>query len=237
MTNAIPAVPAPSLCGMLLQILIAPGAAFQALRSRPTVLLPLLLLVICPLLLLYGYFHRADMDWLQEQLLLTIEDPVQREMARPFFNDVMIIQSSYTSTFLTCVFAFIGLGLYFHVLGKLLGLGLGLKHWFALVGWSSLPTLLATLSGTALLLSTPGSHLALAQLDPWSLNQLVFHQASGTWVNLLNSVDLTALWKWALLLTGFHMWSGRGWTASALLVLPPAVLYYGGWVLLNIAAG
>ncbi|WP_434631253.1 YIP1 family protein [Chromobacterium sp. CV08] len=222
---------APGQWRLLAGIVQNPVQAFRQIAARPRSLLPLSLIVAGTALLYLWYYGWVDFAWLRERLLDQLAMPGNREAALKAVTRPLMLGSSIAGALITLPLSYLLLALYFHGVGKLRGLGIGLRQWYALVVWSSTPALLALLSGAVQILAASAGRLEPSQLDPLSLNQLLFHLDVGhAWAGVLDSVDLGSFWKLALLAIGYKTWSGDRWPVSAAVAWAPAALFYGVWI-------
>ena len=103
------------------------------------------------------------------------------------------------------------------------------KHWFSLAVWANIPSLLAMLAMVLNFMLSSHSRIPPEALNPLSFRNFLGLDASHPLSTMLDSLDLTSLWTWALLVLGYHTWTGRGWGASIAIVLAPMVTIYGLW--------
>ncbi len=217
-------------------LVTSPSAAFAELRERPRFWFPLLLLALGSAALVAWYYGMVDVPWLVDRMMSTDPrlaslPPESRErLAAGFTRNGMLISS------VVGVFVFLPVicalqSTYYLLAGKVAGVGLSFKHWFAMVAWSGLPAFITILAGAAILL-TEGSPMQMppTQLQVLSFNELFFHiPESGKGAMLLGSLTLVTPWSWALLALCVRTWTNRSWTWSATFALLPSVLWYAGW--------
>ena len=119
--------------------------------------------------------------------------------------------------------------LYLRIVSAILGLGLKLDHWLALVAWSHVPyqavislttfVLVLTLFISSELLGFESNALVrLIQGPSWSDNSI--YNFVGYWF-------LAELWVIALRLIGFRDWSGKGTLFSFVIAVVPTIFVYG----------
>lgn len=79
----------------------------------------------------------------------------------------------------------------------------------------------------------PDARVAPELLNPMSLNNLFFQLDIGhSLKGLADSLDLTALWVWGLMIYGYRQWTDKSWGISSVVILIPIVIIYGGWALI-----
>jgi hypothetical protein len=109
---------------------------------------------------------------------------------------------------------------------------LGWRHWMSMVCWTSIPTVFVAIAAWASMLSIPNGQIGLTDINPLSLQALLQVESSST---LLQSLNIVQIWTLALLVMGYQNWTGKSMLASAMIVLAPYVLIYGGWALVTLS--
>jgi hypothetical protein len=215
----------------------APTSAFNELRERPRFWFPLLVLVLTGAGVVFWYYSAVDIDWLKG--ILFDNNPKYREMTEEQRAAAMSMMTGTTlrwASTVGVVFAlpifFLLQALYLLLAAKITKLPQGFKHWFSLICWCSLPTLLGTAVAAILMLLADNPQISPAVLQQLSLNELVFHvPPEGAGYSLLSSLSIPGFLCWALMIIGVRTWSQRSWMFSSVLVLLPIVLIYGCWAI------
>lgn len=216
----------------LIDIIAAPTAAFVRIKERPTILLPLLLVVLSTVSIQIGYFLLADpqiiVDQMVEQALAS--NPAAPEgQLRQSLSAISPMTLAVSSGVATCVILLVILALnawYLSFMSKFSFNQLGWKHWMALVCWTSIPTVFVAIAAWASMLSIPNGQITLNDVNPLSLQALLQPETPNT---MLQSMTLIQFWTMALLVLGYQNWTGKNMLTSAVIVLAPYVLIYGIW--------
>ncbi|MGW8393902.1 YIP1 family protein [Pseudoduganella sp. HUAS MS19] len=213
----------------LTQVFYEPSAAFSALKERPRAWLPLLLLYVASIGVMVWYFQTIDRDWMITHALPPELDAEQREAAARTMTPGVMMGMGIAGLILGTLLIYSLLGFYFWLAGKLASMELSFKSGFALVAWSSLPSLIGV-PLMALQIATSNGQLAFEQADMLSLNFLLVHAAPHTpWFGLASALKVTDIWVIVLAAIGLRTWTGKSTTTCAIIAALPYVLIYGCW--------
>ncbi len=223
----------------LIDIITAPTTAFARIREKPTFWWPLLLIVAVTASVQLGYFLLNDPGFVKDNLVeqATAFNPdmtqEQRDVVAANYENVSINAIAISST--VAVFILIPLimvlnALYLSFMGKFSFTQLGWKHWFSLVCWTGVPALFAALASWVVLLTDSNGQVEPAALQPLGITSLLGIETSNA---TLQQFNLMQLWSMALLVLGYHQWTGKNLLSSALITLLPYVVIYGAIVLLT----
>ena len=213
---------------LIAKMFVDPAEAFAALQVMRTRALwvPLLLLLVSSSALFLIYYQVVNIGWLQDQMAANGSreqaDVTRKLLTRNILSVTAVFGVVIAVPFIDAIYA-----LYFFLIGKVQGLPQSFGKWFAFVVWSSVPTLLLLPIGFAVLLLATSGQVAPDQLNPTSLDALLFHRPTGDgWKSLLGSVSILSLWSSLLMVIGLRVWTSCGWgRAFALAMLPLAVVY------------
>jgi Yip1 domain len=218
-------------------IFTSPKEAFRDLKSRPSIWLPLLLLIGAWIVLWNWYYHTVDFPWLVNHLVdvRTHSAPVDEQQAIAAGIVKMKPGAFIVITVFSVIIVFLALtlfmSLYFLILGAIYDDPYRFRHWFAFTLWATMPSLVAVVAIVANVLLTDGGRVAPEQANPLSLNNLFFHVGlDNKFKQLLDSLDLTVLWSWVLMVVGYREWTQRSWSKSLQLVLAPLLVIYSIWI-------
>ena len=100
------------------------------------------------------------------------------------------------------------------------------RHWWSLVSWTSLPSLLLGLAGWAVILSSTNGQIPRTSLSPLSIVNLL---ALDSGKSMLQSLSLPQIWSQVLMVIGYQSFTGKSLGKSAAITLAPFVLIYGIW--------
>ncbi len=215
----------------LLQMFCEPSKAFSDIRNHGRPLLPLLLITLGSALIIFWYYNSVDFLWLQDHLVTAIPDAAQREAAKKFMTKGAMSTMGVVSILIGIPLFSALLACYFLIVAKIKNLPISFSKWFAFVTWSSVPGLLILPLGAIQILLSHNGQLAPEQLNPLTLNQLLFHvDMAHPWKGLLDSVNFTTLWSLGLMTVGFQAWSKLSRATSLFFVLLPSGVIYGIWV-------
>jgi Yip1 domain len=213
----------------------APSSAFEELRVRPRFWFPLLILTATTVGLAWWYYSVVDIEWFKDIMFgnnpaiqaLSEEDRAAR---MSMVTRSTMLWSSVVGGIFALPIAFLISSLYLLLAAKVTKLPQGFKHWYAFSCWSSLPMLVSTVVAAIFLLMSDNGQVSPSMLQPLSLNELVFHRPMGSpGQGLLESLNLTSVWGWILMIIGVRVWSQRSWTFASLFILLPVVVVYGIW--------
>ncbi|MDB5719841.1 MAG: hypothetical protein JWP15_459 [Alphaproteobacteria bacterium] len=229
-----------SLVTTYFRMLFEPQRAFGEAMSKKvwTLLLPFFLAVLFTAILNIYYFYHVDIAWLRDQMTASMpsdqRDVIARSMTRGRFIGISIIGVCFLALTINLGRAFI----YWLAL-KVQGVGSqGFVKLFAVVVWSTAPLLLILPAGLLNISLAPGGHLAGNDVNPVSLNQLLFHLPAGSaWGQLLSTFSLVNLWEIALIGVGIQYVSRLGMSKAMLIALLPDAIVYGIWGLLLAVSG
>lgn len=213
----------------------APSSAFEELRARPRFWFPLLILVASTVGLAWWYYSIVDVEWFKDMMFsnnpaIQALPEADRAARLSMVTRGTMLWSSVIGGALALPIAFLISSLYLLLAAKVARLPQGFKHWYAFSCWSSLPMLLGTVVAAIFLLMSDNGQINPSMLQPLSLNELVLHRPMGSpGHGLFESLNLSSLWSWILMIIGVRVWSQRSWTFSSLFILLPAVVVYGVW--------
>ncbi len=216
-------------------IIAAPREALEALKLKPTVLLPLAALLIANAAVVLTYYSQVDLVWLLESSLQNVSEdlaPGRRAAATNAIENIspMVAASAGTvsgALFLTLWF-FLNAA-YLAGVSLLTDDGFLLKHWFAMVCWCTLPVIFGYAASLANILLSDATFLRPDRMNPLSFSSLLDLDNAGRSAmrQPLQAMDITAIWAMALGVYAYHLWTRRGLLKSALIVLAPAILIFG----------
>ncbi len=219
----------------LINIFLEPGKVFAELKTKPTFLVPALLVAVLTALAASVYFLTVDADWFANQQIQAIG----AEMSKAEIDQVRkVMPGARTMVWITApmvlltvaityaVFAF-----YYWLAGKVTGNPLNYRQGLSLAAWSGMPMVIgAVVALIAVYTSSPQSSFESMQLfniDPLFVQLPMDHD----WSRVAKSFSLLSLWTWFLAALGWKTWFRTGWGQALAVVLLPPVLIYGGMAL------
>ena len=210
-------------------MLYEPTATFERLEARPNGWLPTLALMLSTAALTLWYFSIVDFPWLLDQMLAVMK-PEEREAAIKVLSRTTMQVTSLVSALVMLPVFFAFMGIYLMIVSKAMSHGMSFGKSFALAAWSSVPGILLLPLGAMQILMASNGQLSFSELNPVSLNQLVFHyDMSHPLATLMDTLNLTTFWSMFLLVVGFQVWAKAKRSTAILVVLIPYVVIYGGW--------
>lgn len=222
----------------LINIITSPQEAFNSLKEKPTVLVPLLIIIVMSALVQILYFSNVDKEFFIDQtveqamrLVNVPESQIREGLADTDPASSRIRYAIAVAIFLPFVLA-ISAG-YFAFISKFTSDGIGFKKWYSLVTWTGIITVFSALAAIVVILMSADGRIAQSQLQPFSLNNLIF-QTGGRFQTMLSSIGLTQFWTLGLMTLGYQNWTGKSITTSGIIVTVPYLVIYGIWVLIII---
>lgn len=211
-------------------MLYEPAATFRRLQDKPRGWVPMLVLMATTTVLMLWYFSVVDFTWLLDQMLASIKTAAEREQAAKVMSKNLLQISSLVSTLVFFPLFFVIMGTYLMIASKTLSHGLSFGKSFSLAAWAGIPGILLLPLGALQILLSSSGQLGFSDLNPVSLNQLVFHyDMANRFASLADAVSLTSVWSIVLLVIGFETWAQVKRSTALLVVLIPHVLVYGAW--------
>lgn len=214
----------------------SPSAAFGELRERPNFLAPLIALIVGATVTMLWYYSIVDFNWLKDHLFgnnprFANMPEEQRERMLSMMSQKTMMSSGVITTAIAFPMVIALQAGYYWLAGRVANVKQTFLHWFSLVAWSTLPALIGTLA-TFVLLATSGANAQVgpADLQVLSLNNLLFQLEPGQkGYQFWSTLNLLSAWGWALCVVGVRTWSGKSWAFSAIFVMIPFAVIYGGW--------
>lgn len=215
-------------------ILAAPKDAFTDIREKPTVLLPLLLIILSLASMQWGYYNAVDRDFLIDELVEQTqafanvpEDQIRENMENNFTPSRLAIQSAVAIAVMMPLIMMLYAG-YLSLISKFTYDEIRFKQWFSLSAWTGLPSLFIALAGWVVILTNSDGMIGLRDIQPLSLNSVIF-QTEGPFATMLSNVTLIQFWSLALSALGYQHWTGKSLTKSTTIVIAPYVVVYAAW--------
>jgi hypothetical protein len=207
-----------------------PTATYQRLQARPKGWIPMLLLMSTSCALTLWYFSTVDFAWFLDQMLAAMKSPAEREQAAAVMSKNFMLTTSLVSSLVVFPVFFVITGVYLMIVSKALSHGLSFGKGFALAAWSSVPGILLFPLGAMQILLASSGQLGFSELNPVSLNQLLFHyDMAHPLATLMDTISVPSIWSLVLLVIGFQTWAKVKRSTAVLVVLIPHLLVYGAW--------
>lgn len=214
----------------LFTLFYEPGKTFAALEQRRAAWVPLIVLMVSSVLLLAWFFGTVDLGWLLDQMLASVKDPAQRANAHGMLSRNGLMASGVAGAMFGLPIMFAVVGVYFMFAGKIVSKEFTFGKGFALAAWASMPGALALPLGAMQMLLASGKQLSPSDLNPTSLNTLLFHYPmSHPMTSLLDSVSVLSVWSALLMVIGFQLWAKVSRAKAVMVVALAYAVLYGAW--------
>jgi hypothetical protein len=213
-------------------ILTAPNEAFVALKERPRVLLPVLLIIVGFSVASFYYLSHVDIGWFLDNQLRSgnanITD-AQREQAVAAAAKIPALFYGALGAVSTNLFLFLVMllvALYFTLVSFVTGDGVKLRQWFALLAWCVLPQILGQVAVIANMLINDPRFMPQDAINPLAFGNLLGIDRAGASLGqrTLLAIDVTAIWSLVLQVLGYQSFSKSSLAKSAAVVLGPVVV-------------
>lgn len=216
-------------------MLAAPREALQALRFKSTFLAPLGAIIIANAAVLLTYYAQVDVPWMLETSMEAASEDMTREQ-RERAADMM---ENFSPTLLGSVAAlsfaalltlwFLLNATYLVVVSRLSNDGIAFRNWFSMICWCSLPLAFGAAASLANILLGDATFLRPDRINPLAFSTLLDLESTGSNSirQMVETLDITAVWSMALAVFGHGTWTRGNLLKSALIVLAPAVLFFG----------
>jgi len=225
----------PSALTTAVNMIAAPREALQALKLRPTVLAPLLAIIVANAVLLLTYYNLVDLIWLVETSLQNAPQDLTEEQREAATNAMENLSPMVLGS-IAAISAIVFLTLWFFLnaaylagVSLLTGDDFRLKNWFSMICWCSLPLVFGYGASMVNLLVSDATFLRADRMNPLSFASLLELDSAGasTLRQSLQSIDITAIWSMALGVFAYHVWTRRSVLKSVAIVLAPPILIFG----------
>jgi hypothetical protein len=229
-----------SYASLLTNIFTAPNAAFAALKERPRVLLPVLVLVASFSVVSFYYLSHVDIGWLLDNQLragnANITD-AQREQAvaaaaklSPMFYGALGALSTNFAVF----FVVFVVSVYYTIVSFVTKDGVTIGQWFALLCWCMFPQVLGQIAVIVNMTINDPKFMLQDAINPLSFGNLLSIDRTGVTnvQRILLGIDVTAIWGLVLQVLGYQSFSKSSFVKAAGVVLGPLALIVVGATLL-----
>lgn len=213
----------------LFSMFYEPTRAFQMLTPSRLGWLPMLLVMASTLTLMIWYFTAVDFSWLQEQMVASIP-ATEREASKQFMTRGVMMGFTVGGVLVATPAIMAVTGLYLMLVSKAMSKPFTFNDGFSISAWSSLPAILSLPLGAMQILMASNAQLTMSELNPLSLNQLVFHHEMGhPMASLYDSISLPMVWSIVLMVIGYQVWAKVSRATAVKVVLIPYATIYGLW--------
>ena len=219
-------------------IVAAPGKALDEVKSHTSWLWwPLLASMVLASGLFIYYFSWVDFPWLVEETIRQTPADRRAESADAIRKFMSPGTSTWTTVAAIVAMTFIIYSIqstYLHLVNKLTtGADIGWGQWFSFSVWTSFVGIFGALAAFIMVLMADSNQLSQTDLQPLSLNALLFHASPGSpWFTWASSLSLINFWTLFLMSIGYARWTGASTMKSTIIACFPWVAIFGIWALM-----
>jgi len=207
----------------------APGAAFGAIKERPSPWLPILVVILAACATAALYLSSVDLAWLIDRQLQSAQtemtDQQRGQTVEALGNISPLVRAigGSVSAALSNLIIFAVIALYLTGVSFATNNGIKFKQWFAFVAWCWLPRILALAATLVNLLSTEVRFMPPEAVNPLSFGSLLALDGAGAPAveRALLGLDVTVIWSLVLGIIGYQAFTQRSIVHAALVVLAP----------------
>jgi hypothetical protein len=221
-----------SYVALATNIITAPNEAFIALKERPRVLLPVLVLLIGFSAVSFYFLSHVDMGFFLDNQLRSgnanLTD-AQREQAVAAAAKIPPLVYGAIGAFSSSFFVFLIIFLvasYYTIVSFVTGDGVKLKQWFALLCWCALPQVLGIVAQLVNMLVNDPRFMLQDSINPLAFGNLLSIDRTGAPIvqRILLGIDITAIWTLVLQVLGYQSFTKSSYAKSTAVVLGPIAL-------------
>jgi len=221
-----------SSVSILTNIFTAPNEAFAALKERPRVLLPVLVLIVGYSVVSFYYLSHVDMGWfLDNQLRVGNANITEAQRAQTVAAAAKIPPMLYgafgavSANFASFLIMFI-VAVYFTIVSFFTRDGVRLGQWFALLCWCAMPGVLGQVAALVNMLINEPRFMIQDAINPLAFGNLLSIDAADKTIlqRSLLGVNLTAIWALVLQVIGYQSFTKSSFGKTVAVVLGPLVL-------------
>jgi hypothetical protein len=226
---------------ILTNIITAPARAFAALKERPTLWLPLTILIAGYAVVSVAYTLSVDLPWLIDLQLQQAQNLTDAQRKTAVENALRLspgviagIGAVGAAIAIPLVFAIVAL--YYKIVSFATGDGVRYKQWYALIAWCAVPVVFGLVAALVHVLSGDARFMRQEELNPFAFGNLFGVDLAGVTrlQRFLFSLDVTAVWSLVLSILGYQTFTKRSLAMSAIVVLAPLALIVGVGVLISL---
>lgn len=219
-----------NLFNLLLTLWVTPTAAYQQLKPAPKFWFPFILILAAQIAVTIYYSMSVDFAWMIEQTIASSGrdfSPEQREamsnMQGGMGGTISAVAGSVGVLVMFSIIFSVVAG-YFTLVSSFTADNIRFKQWFGFACWSTTPMLFVALASFITILLNSNGQILQNDLNPLSLNSLIFKIPFGQpGSTLLSSIDLTTFWGLALFVIGYKTWTGKPYAQSFLIAAMPFI--------------
>jgi hypothetical protein len=217
---------------ILTNIITAPQLAFAAIKERPVISIPLVILIALSCAASIAYILSVDLPWMLDQTFAQANNlpPAERERALQVALKVpravyALFGAAGGAIGLPIVLALTAL-YYMAVSFFTHDNHFKFQHWFSLAAWCAIPLAFGLVASLVHVLAGDARFMRPEELNPFSFASLFGIDMAGatTLQRVLLGRDVTAVWSVVLSIVGYQAFTKRSLAFSGLVVLGPLAL-------------
>jgi hypothetical protein len=221
--------PSASPFSALITLFYEPTRTFAALENRKAGWLPTILIIMGSMLVTVWFFNTVDFAWLQDQMLAAVSAP-ERDQARQFMGKGVFMTFAVIGTLVSLPAMLAVSALYFILVSKAMNKPVDFNTGYSLSAWAAWPMILTVPLGIIQILMTSNGQISFSDLNPLSLNQLIFHyDMNHPLATFCDSLSVMTFWNIFLLVIGYECWAKVSRATALKVVLIPYATIYGLW--------
>jgi len=212
-------------------IFTSPGEAFAALKERPRIWFPLLILIGAYCAVSVLYLSRVDLGWMLDNQLSANPNLTEEQRAQAVDAAMQLPRGVYmafgvVSALIAYPLIFAIFALYYTGVSFFTNNGVKYKQWYSLLAWCCLPFLLGLTATLVYIITGDVRFVGQEGLNPLSFGNLLGIGSTGTPMvqRVLLALDPTVVWTVVLSVLGYQALSQRSILHAAAVVLAPYVL-------------
>jgi hypothetical protein len=221
-----------SYVALATNIFTAPREAFAALKERPRVLLPVVVLMIGFSAVSFYFLSHVDMGFFLDNQMRAGNASVtdaQREQAVAAATKIPPLVYGAIGAVSSIFFVFLIILLvasYYTVVSFVTNDGVKLKQWFALLCWCTLPQVLGIVAQLVNMIVNDPRFMLQDQINPLAFGNLLSIDRTGVSLvqRILLGIDVTAIWSLVLQVLGYQYFTKKSYATSAAIVLGPIAM-------------
>ncbi len=220
-----------SYVALATNIFTAPSQAFIALKERPRVLLPVLVLLIGFATVSFYFLSHVDMGFFLDNTLRSgnanLTDAQREQAVAAAAKIPPLVYGALGALSSSLIFLLIFLvACYYTIVSFVTGDGVKLKQWFALLCWCALPQVLGIIAQLVNMVVNDPRFMLQDQINPLAFGNLLSIDRTGAPIvqRVLLGIDVTAIWTVVLQILGYQSFTKKSLVTSAAVVLGPLAL-------------
>jgi hypothetical protein len=220
-----------SAASIAVNVFTSPSEAFRAIKDKPRVWLPLILLLAGVAAVTFIYMNGVDIQWYFERQLganprMTEAQAEQAAATVASLPQVGIAASASLAGTAGLVILLLLQALYLKLVGLFTKDGIRYGQWFGLIVWTSLPSLLGYLATLVNLLTNDITLLPQERINPLTFASLIGLGSigDGTLDQIVMNMGPLTLWSLLLMMLGYRKFTSRSTAAAAAVVLAPTAI-------------